>query len=338
MQFEGKKILVVDDSTINRDVLKKLLTEFGTVVSTAADGMEAVEMVDRDKFDLVFMDYLMPGIYGTEAVRMIRDRKSDYHKSLPIIIFTTADIESNVSLFKECGANDYLHKPMDRKRLESTMTKWLCNKDVSKEEDDSFENSVEEVSFDVSVGLFYTGNNEVLYGNILSEFSDKLMPKLSCIKEKMEKGDSEGYRVEIHSVKSVSKTVGAVKLSRMAEDLEKKAKDKITEGIFEDLLKIEKEAEVVLGEITVYMDRFETVEMLPYNRERAEKLVEELISFSEDYDFGGMTNSVDEMREMIFPENMEELVHRIGEYYDEIDYDKVKSFSERLLILIRETQ
>ncbi len=107
----GARILVVDDVADNRDILTRRLTRRGFQVVEACNGTEALEFADREVFDLILLDIMMPDILGTEVVREIR--KTRPARELPIIMISARSQSEDVAESLELGANDYVMKPVD---------------------------------------------------------------------------------------------------------------------------------------------------------------------------------------------------------------------------------
>jgi len=111
----GKTLLVVDDISLNREMIKAMLSSIeGLKVEEAVDGKEAFEMFERepDKFSLIFMDVQMPVMDGLESTRAIRALDNEFAKSIPIIALTAATLESEIKQCLDSGMNDFLSKPM----------------------------------------------------------------------------------------------------------------------------------------------------------------------------------------------------------------------------------
>jgi len=112
-------VLVVDDDTAHRTMLKTLLSGWGYDVSEADDGEAAVEAVHRRPFDLVLMDIRMVGVSGIEALEEIRN----FNPAIPVILMTAyASVETAVEALKK-GAYDYLTKPLDFDELKLAMAR-----------------------------------------------------------------------------------------------------------------------------------------------------------------------------------------------------------------------
>jgi diguanylate cyclase (GGDEF)-like protein/PAS domain S-box-containing protein len=105
------RVLVVDDDEMNREVLTRLLKRNGYVVSLAEDGRSALDLAQRQTFDLVLLDQMMPNMSGMEVLRILRTRASA--SELPIIMVTAKNQSEEIVAALEAGANDYVGKPID---------------------------------------------------------------------------------------------------------------------------------------------------------------------------------------------------------------------------------
>ncbi len=114
--FSGKRILLVEDNEMNREIAEVILTESGFEVESAPDGTDAVDMVERSAehyYDAVLMDVQMPIMNGYEATRTIRSLNRGDVKSLPIIAMTANALEEDKAAALKCGMNAHLAKPLD---------------------------------------------------------------------------------------------------------------------------------------------------------------------------------------------------------------------------------
>src|ERR1700692_2514041 len=105
------RILIVDDISDNRIILLRRFQRHGFEVVEADSGLKALELIDRQEFDLVLLDVMMPGIDGIETLKRIRSRKSA--SALPVIMVTAKTESENVVEALALGANDYVTKPVD---------------------------------------------------------------------------------------------------------------------------------------------------------------------------------------------------------------------------------
>jgi diguanylate cyclase (GGDEF)-like protein len=146
------RLLIVDDISDNRSILKRRFERRGFDVVEAESGLIAIDLIDKGPFDLVLLDVMMPGIDGMETLKRIRNRKSA--SALPVIMVTARSESDNIVDALEQGANDYVTKPVDfavalarvntqisRRRAEQQVA--LANEELRKANED-LERRVEE--------------------------------------------------------------------------------------------------------------------------------------------------------------------------------------------------
>jgi len=117
------KALVVEDNLINQRLIQILLQEYNIIVSTASNGLEAVEMCSKNKYDVVFMDIDMPQMNGIVATKEIKS--SMPNPSIPIVALTAMAMEGDKEMLLGEGLDDYISKPLTREKLEKILNKYL---------------------------------------------------------------------------------------------------------------------------------------------------------------------------------------------------------------------
>lgn len=126
--LDGKKILLVEDNELNREIATEILDEEGAIVDTAEDGDIAVEKMKNAHFgqyDLVLMDIQMPRMDGYEATREIRKLDDAYASSIPIVAMTANAFDEDKRNAFEAGMNGHIAKPIDISKLLSTLAEVL---------------------------------------------------------------------------------------------------------------------------------------------------------------------------------------------------------------------
>ncbi len=117
-----KKILIVEDVEINRDLLEQLLEEDYELL-TAEDGAAAIKLAEEESPDLILMDMSLPVMDGWEATRTLKGR--DDLKRIPVIALTAHAMRGDEEKARACGCDDYLTKPIDEDRLYEKVTHFL---------------------------------------------------------------------------------------------------------------------------------------------------------------------------------------------------------------------
>jgi len=119
--FLGKRVLVVDDNDINILIAKRILSKWGLQIDSALTGYDAIEMITRDRYDLVFMDIRMPGIDGFETTEIIRHIDEAYYKFIPIIALTASTLKNDHYKFVDCGMNGHILKPFNPEEIKQLL-------------------------------------------------------------------------------------------------------------------------------------------------------------------------------------------------------------------------
>jgi len=123
--LEGRKILIAEDNKINFFVVKKFLVSWGVDVAHAENGKIALELLEKDNFDLVLMDLHMPVLDGIEATRIIRNSDNPAIKNIPVVALTAAIMSENTDKIEGLNINDYILKPFKPEELYSKIKRNL---------------------------------------------------------------------------------------------------------------------------------------------------------------------------------------------------------------------
>jgi signal transduction histidine kinase/CheY-like chemotaxis protein/HPt (histidine-containing phosphotransfer) domain-containing protein len=130
------RVLVVDDVAVNLDLARGIMKPYGMTVDCVTSGKAAIDLIRKGepRYNAVFMDHMMPGMDGIEAVRIIRNEiAGDYARTIPIIALTANAIIGNDELFLNNGFQDFLTKPIDILKLNESINRWVRDKKQEKE-------------------------------------------------------------------------------------------------------------------------------------------------------------------------------------------------------------
>ena len=224
------KVLVVDDNLINRKVAAGFLKNYGFDIYEAASGSEAIEMVHKTKFNMIFMDHMMPEMDGVEATRIIRE-ECGLNGQAPVIIALTANAMTGVrERFLNSGFQDFLAKPLDKKPLNELLSRWIPNaqKKMQNQAGDEEAESKPEIDFeDIHIeGIdideaqkHHTGDVDD-YLELLNLYCIDGKRKFSFLDELVKSENYKDYGIEAHGLKSASANIGAMELSSQAKEHE----------------------------------------------------------------------------------------------------------------------
>lgn len=217
--LKDKRILLVEDNDINQLVAKDTLEQVGISVSIANNGEEAIKYVRANKFDAVLMDVQMPIMDGYKATKIIRETYPSVE--LPIIAMTANALKGDREKSIESGMNDYISKPIDAEILFETLAKWISGNVIEDSVNHVKEVLTEEIEildFDRTLSRF--GNKQDFYNDLLKRYYDNysnLANEFSTMRENKKYDEAKRF---IHSLKSVTGNIGAIKLNKFIVEFE----------------------------------------------------------------------------------------------------------------------
>ncbi|MDR3230230.1 MAG: response regulator [Synergistaceae bacterium] len=135
-RVDDADVLVVDDNEINLIVASELLKQYGIDADIAHSGAEALRMMDDKKYDLVFMDHMMPEMDGIEATEEIR-KYEDWRAVVPVVALTANAVSGMMELFLDKGMNDFISKPIELDKLHRTLLTWLPPEKIARTNTDT---------------------------------------------------------------------------------------------------------------------------------------------------------------------------------------------------------
>jgi signal transduction histidine kinase/CheY-like chemotaxis protein/HPt (histidine-containing phosphotransfer) domain-containing protein len=257
MFCKGVRALVVDDEPMNLVVGKSIFKSYGMEVSTVLSGQESIDICREQVFDIIFMDHMMGGMDGVEAMKRIRADVAGKNGEVPIVALTANAMSSAKQMFLAEGFDGFVSKPIETDELERVMRQVLPKALVTYEEIDenmvpqtdyeemrkesspklsaiSLREQLKPYSVDTDTGMKYCMGDFDFYKALLVQFATESEEKIPLIGRYYESSDWKNYEILVHALKSTSKMIGAGTLSESAKALEMAAKEKKEEFIAEN--------------------------------------------------------------------------------------------------------
>jgi len=217
------KILIVDDIKTNLVVAKGIMAPYQMQIDTAISGKEAIEVISQNRYDLVFMDHKMPDMDGIETTQYIRalGKYDPYYRNLPIIALTANVVYGVNEMFLKNGFNDFLSKPIEIKKLNAVLEKWIPKgqKNVITH-NDTGPKSIMIDGLDVEQGIKLSGGSYEFYLEILAVFYEDGIQKIDEINDCIANNKMADYPIYVHALKSAATNIGAGRLAEAAGALE----------------------------------------------------------------------------------------------------------------------
>jgi len=264
-------ILVVDDVEMNLKVITGLLKDTDMDVDTAESGFECIEKMQRKKYDVVFIDHMMPGMDGVETFKKISEMEMPLNENVPVIMLTANAVSGVKEEYLEEGFSDYLSKPVMEYDLKEVLIKHLPAEKIEEDSiglkdeanitentesvlDDTelkYEKVLEKLcripGISVDTGLQYAMNDPEFYIGLVNEYISK--DRHQSLNDALNREDYDSYRVQAHSIKSTSKTIGIEEFSDLAKDMEFAIKEGRLDFVKENHNKFIEEYSRLLGNI-----------------------------------------------------------------------------------------
>ena len=334
------RILVVDDNEFNLSVAKDFLNLSDIDPQTASSGQDGIDMILRNDYDIVFMDHMMPNMDGIEATTRIRALGGKY-QTLPIIALTANAIHGAKEMFMSKGFSGFVPKPINLDELNQTLEAWLPpgkikqireprprageNPGRGDIESDGFLDAVGQISeINITTGLSRVSGLEDIYRGALGLFHKKLRQDCGAMTEFLENGDQLNFTISVHAMKSTLASIGAMRLSDMARDLEAASRnddDRFCAEHFPDLkarlLNLYEELSLVFPEEKAAPQRKEPGSA-PFLREKLDKA---LAAAAEDFSEEAGAEAINSLLAYDYGEPINTLLKKTGEAFEAFDFD-----------------
>jgi CheY-like chemotaxis protein len=232
-------VLVVDDTAMNLTVFKSLLKQTAVKIDTAASGDEGLALAYDKKYDIIFLDHMMPEKDGIETLHELRTRPKDPNLNTPAICLTANAISGAREQYLAAGFDNYLSKPIDSVKLEEMLLEYLPKEKILEPGDEpirdagtgadddmvfdeepdlpEFLSYISEI--DTEAGITNCGSVEG-YIAALKTYAGMIHDHAAETEKFWQAGDLPNATIKIHAMKSTSRIIGAVDIGELAQDLE----------------------------------------------------------------------------------------------------------------------
>ena len=292
LNLKDKKILIVDDNKLNLKIASKFLDDYNPIIETVLSGLECLEKAKTNKYDLIFMDDMMPNMSGVETLQELK--KLDNFDTPVVVLTANAGVGMEEKYLND-GFNAYLSKPIDKKKLQNILANLLSTKtetvvdehvelekipdylyDITEEDvdklnelDKDFEEEESKIEvkstnlknkdylvnnkIDVDHGLELLGDME-MYDETLEEFYNNINDRIAKLNQYKE-NDLANYAIEAHALKSDAKYLGFTNLIELAYNHEMKSKEKDSNFIKDNYDSLITEVNKIVSIIKEYLGK-----------------------------------------------------------------------------------
>lgn len=342
-QAPNARILVVDDVAMNIQVIVNLLKRTQIFPDQSLSGKEALEYAAEKKYDIIFLDAMMPEMSGEETLHAIRET-CPLNADTPIVVLTANAIVGAKDSYIAEGFTDYLSKPLDSIKLEKLIHHYLpadkiieitdklteAAQDSAEDEDLPSESAsiLEGIKklpmLSVDKGIEASGDIGT-YMDVCRNFFDTSADRIRMISEHFDNCDIPNYTIQVHALKSSARLIGAVALSEAAFAMEMAGRDGDIKKIAlstASLIEQYKEVAELLGQIFHNSENEKTPKQELSSKKFRRRMME-LVELIESYDFKTARELMNTMSDYSLSENDDLLIKELRPLMADVKQDEI---------------
>jgi signal transduction histidine kinase/CheY-like chemotaxis protein/HPt (histidine-containing phosphotransfer) domain-containing protein len=230
-ELSGRKVLLVEDNEMNLDLAIELLEDVGVQVTTALNGIQALEQVERTTFDCVLMDIQMPEMDGLTATQKIR--QDEKHKLLPILAMTAHAMKGEAEKSIAAGMNQHITKPIDPFVLYTALVKHIHQKDIEIKQGarDVLPYTIEGI--DLHDGLYRLGNKRASYEKLLKSYATVYGNIENECEQLIADGSIQKLAAYVHTLTGITGNIGAKEVHAQLVPMSSKLNHQVASGNIE---------------------------------------------------------------------------------------------------------
>ena len=327
-------ILVVDDTPMNLTVFRGLLKRTLVKIDTADSGLEALSLAREKKYDVIFLDHMMPNMDGIETLQRLKAETEGPNINTPAICLTANAISGAREEYLAAGFDDYLSKPIDAVKLEEMMIRYLPpekilapDTDTEPEQEHSLPDwlySLDEL--DINTGLQHCGDEEAyldtlkIYGSYSETGADEITGFWHA-------RDIDNTTVKVHALKSTSRAIGAESLGSLAEKLElagKAGDEAVLDADLAGLLERYRALGAALSPLYAPAGNAQDEkELPPVSDNELREAYNSIRECASSFDTEGALYALDYLNGFCLPEGVKQKAEQLRSAVDNFDWDRV---------------
>ena len=333
-------ILLVDDTPMNIQVISGLLKRTKMRIDTASGGKECLERFSEGDYDMVFMDYRMPEMDGVETLHALKEQFPEKSAKTPVVCLTANAVSGTREFMIDAGFTDYLTKPVIIEEMENALVTYLpAEKVILQAVSDAQEiaaNALPDALYEIALidpakGLAFCGSAED-YLNALAIYENSITAKSEEIEKNLKNEDWDAYTLNVHSLKSTSRSIGAESISEQAKSLEQAGNDRDIETIrqatprlLESYRSLKEPLHRLLNpDTTAGQDTERRVPISEAEVDEAFATIRELCAMFDDTSIGMV---LDTLRKSEIPKSHQDAYEQLCAAYDCFDWDQMSKIT-----------
>lgn len=334
------RILIVDDNEMNLQVAIGLLEPLNMQIDTAENGKAGLECVLGKKYDLIFMDHMMPVMDGVEATDRIRKIQDGIYEDLPIIALSANATAEAEAMFRESGFTDFIEKPIKIREIYKAVRTYLpeskkqigppppkSEEEIKKEAEVEVPAEIE--GLDVDAGIQLCGS-PALFLKCLVIFYKIIDKNSTKIQKFLDDGLIRDYTIEVHALKNSARMIGARELSEDFKELEQMGNDDDIEGLTAKtpgVLELYRSYKAILKP---FAESDKENSYIPTKEEVIDKL-QQIKDAMDAFDMDGADEAMGKLREYALPGGLGDKILELDALVSDFAMEDVIELSEELI-------
>ena len=325
------EVLVVDDTQMNLMVFKSLLKQTAVRIDTASSGNEGLSLAYDKKYDIIFLDHMMPEKDGIETLHEMRSQPKNPNLDTPTICLTANAISGAREKYLEEGFTDYLTKPIDSEKLENMLLEYLPQEKMIESDgnDDTSAasgilpdllNDIAEI--DIKEGI-KNNADEGSYLDMLKNYAKIIGRHTDEIEKYMASGDTKNAVIKIHSLKSTSRIIGASDIGELAQRLEDAGKAGDTEILENELGELLDRCRTLGGQLSPLLETADENDLPMIEEDQLLDAFTLLKEYCSVYDLESITDVIEELGKYSIPAEYREKFDAVKQAADSFDYEMI---------------
>lgn len=336
----GAHILIVDDNEMNLKVAVGLLKPLEMKVDLASGGKEAIRMARKTKYDIIFMDHMMPVMDGVETTEQLRTLEGDYFKNVPIIALTANAQADAREKFAQVGMDDFVAKPIEMKEICSKIKRWLPRELVLTGGQKSAETGTaangDELpdlpGIDSLSGIRCCGGKE-MWLSLLGDFYRLIEPKATKLEKCLADDLIRDYTIEVHALKNTARMIGANHLSDRFHHMEDCGNAGNVDSIRRETPDLLREYRG-FKEVLKHFGEEQNAEKQETTAENLRELLKQIHDAMDQFDLDGADEAMKELEKYKLPKECEELIEQLRVGMADVMMEEVMETAVEMIALL----